>query len=1113
MQVLADGLEPAGRAVVIHHEFSHVWYSGALEPEPEPEAVAQAQANMKVADAAAAREEEEAELAEAAADVEEAEAEAAEAATDKELDGVRRAELALAERRAEGDEDAIRQAELDLQREVEEEAISVAEQERAEADDARQVAEQGRAEAEGAALVAEEAALAVTRAAAVSGPPMGSFDDFMASRGSSRKSIAASLGIAPEESEAIRREAADAAASLERTRLQKEEGARIEAEQWRMEGICRDANKRGRHKSAAKIQAQYRGRMDRIERRRQKRENVVTIIGLMRGHIYRRRYLQMRDAAVTIQAVGRGLVQRIQLDEQHDAAIRLQAVQRGRSVRQARRYATLQPDGSKPRGDWYQKNSPARAGGDRQHEIYSPDLRHRDARLSGGGGYSYNDGADVGSHLPAAPVAHMMGHQHLPSPRYVDDYDAPLEFRIELESTRLSALQQRAITAQIAVALVEDALDADNPKAALIELILDWEVAGAVPQIEPWDDRRQSSTGGDRRASASRAHRDSVALSSSQQREHAPSPLLSKFRADHAGRPQPQQPQQQPQYSESPRKRDSARRRQAWRDVARRGDDCTSSDRPDEDEWLSLSSSEDSSGSILSSELSDDAAYEPPPMPAVRPRRSSDRPRRDVGAGAARGRASREMVHNDDEDSEVYGDDWYPDELPPTSRSARQAMRKGRSWRSPPQSSATARGAESPREHGRVAHRRPRRMLGRGAVETSESNLSTKDAAASVIQAGGRAFLLRSRLGHRVSQELTRQIRYMEDLHASMLEEMDTLQHHDSDQLLLTRVEGQLERKKQELAMQLSNPRTARARIRENKAAIPERSMTLPASASSRSGAAAHTGSRSSSRSQRQPARAARSPTRQERVEAAREKQRRMAAAAQRSATVAAAPMSAAAPSGSGFSGSGGGGLVHSNRQRSPQRAAPPPQPTEYDERPVGGSSSKPRSFLKRGGGRSAGVAGATLSRARPSVAAPAARQLARGSPQLRVQEVYEAPPRSARSTQQHREQQQRDEIHAAARRAQERLESMLQAELRQGSGGMEPAVVAAAGGSGKTMPPGVKQPESRQQQAARQQASPPGGSGSGKRSSGVSRLAAKDEAIARALQQYEATTGLARAR
>ena len=64
MQVLADGLEPAGRAVVIHHEFSHVWYSGALEPEPEPEAVAQAQANMKVADAAAAREEEEAELAE-----------------------------------------------------------------------------------------------------------------------------------------------------------------------------------------------------------------------------------------------------------------------------------------------------------------------------------------------------------------------------------------------------------------------------------------------------------------------------------------------------------------------------------------------------------------------------------------------------------------------------------------------------------------------------------------------------------------------------------------------------------------------------------------------------------------------------------------------------------------------------------------------------------------------------------------------------------------------------------------------------------------------------------------------------------------------------------------
>jgi hypothetical protein len=400
-----------------------------------------------------------------------------------------------------------------------------------------------------------------------------------------------------------------------------------------------------------------------------------------------------------------------------------------------------------------------------------------------------------------------------------------------------------------------------------------------------------------------------------------------------------------------------------------------------------------------------------------------------------------------------------------------------------------------------------------------------------VIQAGGRAFLLRSRLGHRVSQELTRQIRYMEDLRASMLDEMDTM-HHDSDQLLLTRVEGQLERKKEELALQLSNPRTARARIRENKAAIPERSMTLPASTSSRSAAAARTSSRSSSRAQRQPARVARSPTRQERVEAAREKQRRMAAAAQRSATVAAAPMSAAAPSGTGFGGSGGGGgLVHSNRQRSPQRAAP--QPTEYDERPVGGSG-KPRSFLKRGGGRSANVAGASLtspSRARPteiaalrglhaSGAAVAARQPARGSPRLHVQEVDEAPPRSARSKQQHREQQQRDEIHAAARRTQERLESMLQAELRRGRDPAAAAVhTAASGESGNTMPPGVKQPASRQQHQApaatapRQRAAgPSGGSGGGKQSSGVSRLAAKDEAIARALKQYEAT-GVARAR
>jgi hypothetical protein len=43
--------------------------------------------------------------------------------------------------------------------------------------------------------------------------------------------------------------------------LENLEAARVQAEEWKMEGIRRDANKRGRHKSAAKIQAQYRARI------------------------------------------------------------------------------------------------------------------------------------------------------------------------------------------------------------------------------------------------------------------------------------------------------------------------------------------------------------------------------------------------------------------------------------------------------------------------------------------------------------------------------------------------------------------------------------------------------------------------------------------------------------------------------------------------------------------------------------------------------------------------------------------------------------------------------------------------------------------------------------
>jgi len=49
---------------------------------------------------------------------------------------------------------------------------------------------------------------------------------------------------------------------------------------------------------------------------------------------------------------------------------------------------------------------------------------------------------------------------------------------------------------------------------------------------------------------------------------------------------------------------------------------------------------------------------------------------------------------------------------------------------------------------------------------------------------------LRARLGQRVTHELTRQIRYMEDLKESMMEEAEL--QHDSDRLLLTRVGAQV---------------------------------------------------------------------------------------------------------------------------------------------------------------------------------------------------------------------------------------------------------------------------------------------------------------------------------
>ena len=70
---------------------------------------------------------------------------------------------------------------------------------------------------------------------------------------------------------------------------------------------------------------------------------------------------------------------------------------------------------------------------------------------------------------------------HLPSPAHMPE-QATRDFRLELQSARLSALQQRAFAAKITPTAVENALDADNPKAAMIDLLLDWQATAIEHQ-------------------------------------------------------------------------------------------------------------------------------------------------------------------------------------------------------------------------------------------------------------------------------------------------------------------------------------------------------------------------------------------------------------------------------------------------------------------------------------------------------------------------------------------------------------------------------------------------------------------------------------------------------
>ena len=1028
MQVLASELEPAGRAVVIHHKFSHCWYSA--EPEPEPQPVSRAEAKLEAAAAVATIEEEEAQSAEAKAAIEEREAEAAKAAAKKQLEDVRLAKIVLAEKQIDGDVEAIKLAEEALQRTMEaaEEAVLIADQEQAEADEARVVAERERAEAEEATQDAVDAEREVARhthladASAVAGA-MNSFDDFMAT-------------------------------AMERIQMQKETDARLKAESWRMESIRREALKRGRHISAAKIQSAYRTRLQRRERHRQRRERVITILSLVRGYVYRRRFMRARQASITIQALGRGICTRVQLSEQHQAATRLQAAHRGHSARLSHRAGTVGVP--QYRNVWYQKGSPTRHGNSgRMHEIYSPDVRHNDHGVSS---------------TRATGDDSFAQHRSRRMPEAVTR-----DLRLEFQSARLSELQQRAIAAQITPKKVEDALDADNPKAAMIDLLLDWEEATAITasaaQRKAASDSRCASTGHTVPLTAAQLVVESY--------ERSSSPVLNSFRAEQASRQQ---------RSAQPRRHRTDNRRRTRRESPDRRSfrHSSSSDWRAKDDWESLPSDDGSTSSMLSSDLSDASQRES--RDGVRSRRPAGRPR------SVAGRSRTQYLR---------------------SRDRRQLARDGDSMLQ------RSRG-------GYTDHRRPRPVPRRQGMGQASRESRVETAAAASIQATYRGFLLRSRLKHRVSLQLKRQIQDMEDLRATMIDEMETVQHHgnESDRLLLTQVESQLERKKAELALQLSDPRSARAQIGES-----ETSRAASPGQSSRNNRGSGARKSASAVAPVSTYRRVIPSTPQERVEAAREKQRRLAAAAKR--TIGASPQRG-----------------QQQPQRSPRRAQPhaAKRPGTSDEawpqHPTSQmNAGKPHSFLKRGGGRSSG-GGALISPTRGSGSTGTERRRheqvqravspARGgrSPDLRVQEVVED---AGGITDQKRRQQQhlkhRAEIEAATHRAQERLDYM-QAELQAlaGRDGLQRRqqqqhVVATRGGTSREsqphsatmLPPGIRPPQRPPAPGMRQHTggSPEAefGSPGGRTLTGstVSQLEAKNVQIERRMEQYANSGGMRR--
>lgn len=1119
MQVLATELEPGGRAVVIHHKFSHFWYSPEPEPEPQlapvPEPVTLAETKLEVAAAVAAREEEEAQAAEANAAIEEREAEAAKATADKELDDVRLARIALAEKQAEGDVEAIKLAEETLQREIEEaeEAVLVANQEQAEADEARMVAERERAEAEGATQVAVEAEREVARQAQLVGT-MNSFDDFMATR-------LASAGSTAGNEQAIRREAAVA---MERIKMQKEEEARLKAESWRMESIRREALKRGRHITAAKIQSAYRTRLQRRERHRIRRERVITILSLVRGYVYRRRFMRAKQASITIQALGRGICTRVKLAEQHQAATRLQAAHRGQSTRRAHPAGTV--GATQLRSEWYQKDSPTRHGNSgRMHEIYSPDVRHNHHGES------------------SAPVAggDLMA-PHLPTPAHMPE-QATRDLRLELQSARLSALQQRALAAKITPEAVEDALDADNPKAAMIDLLLDWQEATAIAASAV---QRQASRDSWRLPTGHIQHR--VPMTAAEQvvepYERTSSPVLNSFRAEQASRQQMSARRQRTANRPRTRREAAPRRGSAYRRSSRQH---SSADWRDHDEWDSLPSDDASSGSMLSSDMSDDDAAE---YEARGSRRHTGRPA--IVAGRSKWTGPAEGDYTKEQRNQY---DSYPADAQSRTRFLRSSDRR--------QPTHVGASTMERSRGGYTGQRRPRPASRQQDVMGQAARARRVEAvAAEAIQAGCRGFLLRSRLKHRVSLQLKRQIKDMEDLRATMIDEMETTQHreNESDRLLLTQVETQLERKKTDLAVQLSNPRAARTQIMESTTNVVSERGASPGH-TSRPGprnSASAAASVSTYRDKR-----ARPLTPQERVEVAREKQRRLAAAAKR--TTGASPLS---------------GRRQHQHQRSPQRAQSHtakrlgPSDDAWQQRSTGQTRvGKPHSFLIRGGGRSSNGAalsspirgsGSMAPERRKHEQVQRAAQPASGgqSPNLRVQEVVDDESRVADPQELRRQQhlKQRAEIEAATRRAQERLDYM-QTELQALSGRdgqrqrqqqhrqvpsatarRDPSRESRPGhlhvdpspSSGPAMsprgqqhsrphsdttmlPPGVRPPQRSPVPGPREQRLPggspeaefesPGGS-QGRMSSTVSRLEAKNVQIERRMEQYAANSG-----